>query len=86
MKTNQKTTSITLSNGEYTYFGVRNTIEKTVTTNNYTNRKINLMVNIDGLPLFKSNNLQLWPILIRFSSFKPVPVAFYCGYKKPDMG
>ena len=44
------------------------------------------MVNIDGLPLFKSSSLQLWPILIRFSSFKPVPVALYCGYKKPDMG
>ena len=44
------------------------------------------MVNIDGLPLFKSSSLQLWPVLIRFSSFKPVPVALYCGYKKPDMG
>ena len=64
---------------------MRNTIEKIVTTNNYTDRKINLMVNIDGLPLFKSSNLQLWPILIRFSSFKPVPVALYCDYKKPDM-
>ena len=36
--------------------------------------------------MFKSSSLQLWPILIRFSSLKPVPVALYCGYKKPDMG
>ena len=86
MKADQKATSTTLFNGEYTYFGVRNTIEKIVTTNYYIDRKNNLMVNIDGLPLFKSNSLQLWPILIRFSSFKPVPVALYCGYKKPDMG
>ena len=86
LKTDQKGSSTTLFNGEYTYFGVRNTIEKIVTTNYYIDRKNNLMVNIDGLPLFKSSSLQLWPILIRFSSFKPVPVALYCGYKKPDMG
>ena len=86
MKTDQKATSTALFNGKYTYFGVRKTIEKIVTTSNYTNRKSNLTVNIDGLPLFKSSSLQLWPILIRFSSFKPVPVALYCGYKKPDMG
>ena len=85
MKTDQNTTSATLFNGEHTYFGMRNTIEKIVKTNNYTYRKINLMVNIDGLPLFKSSSLHLWPILIRFSSLKPVPVVLYCGYKKPDM-
>ena len=86
MKTDQKATNTALFNGKYTYFVVRKTIEKIVTTSNYTDRKSNLTVNIDGLPLFKSSSLQLWPILIRFSSFKPVPVAFYCGYKKPDMG
>ena len=81
MKTNQKATSTALFNGEYTYFGVRKTIEKIVTTNNCTDRKSNLMVNIDGLPL--SSSLS---ILIRFSSFKPAPVALYYVYKKPDMG
>ena len=86
MKTDQKATNTALFNGKYTYFVVRKTIEKIVTTSNYTDRKSNLTVNIDGLPLFKSSSLQLWPILIRFSSFKPVPVALYCGYKKPDMG
>ena len=70
MKANQKTTSTALFNGEFTYFVVRKTIEKIVITNNYTDRKSNLMVNIDGLPL--SGSLS---ILIRFSSFKPVPVA-----------
>ena len=86
MKTDQKATNTALFNGKYTYFVVRKTIEKIVTTSNYTDRKSNLTVNIDGLPLFKSSSLQLWPILIRFSSFKPVPFVFYCGYKKPDMG
>ena len=57
LKTDQKATSTTLFNGEYTYFGVRNTIEKIVTTKNYTDRKINLMVSTDGLPQFESNSL-----------------------------
>ena len=86
MKTDQKATRTTLFNGEYTYFGVRNTIEKIVTANKFTDKKINADVKIDGLPLLKSSSLQLWPILIRFIYFKPVPVALYCGYKKPDMG
>ena len=60
-----------------------NATEKMVTTNNYTDRKINLRVNIDGLPLFKSSSLS---VLIRFTSFKPVPVALCCVYKKLDMG
>ena len=57
LKTDQNATSTTLFNGEYTYFGVRNTIEKIVTTKNYTDKKINLMVSTDGLPQFKSNSL-----------------------------
>ena len=79
LKIDQKAASTTLFNGKYTYFGVRK-------LKRLWQQTINLMVNIDGLPLFKSSSLQLWPVLIRFSSFKPVPVALYCGYKKPDMG
>ena len=51
LKADQKATSTTLFNGEYTYFGVRYTIEKIVTANNLTDKKINANVNIDGLPL-----------------------------------
>ena len=86
MKADQKATRTTLLNGEYTCFGVRNTIEKIVTANKFTDKKINADVNIDGLPLLKSSSLQLWPVLIRFSYFKPVPVALYCGYKNQIWG
>jgi len=44
---------------------------------------IDLMINIDGLPLFKSSSLSLWPILIQFGPFQPIAVAFYCGRTKP---
>lgn len=47
---------------------------------------INMHVNIDGLPLFKSSQMSLWPILIRFENyFRPLPVAVFCGYGKPDL-
>ncbi|XP_065665731.1 uncharacterized protein LOC136087153 [Hydra vulgaris] len=45
---------------------------------------ISLVVNIDGLPLFKSSNTQLWPILCLFSGLSPFFVAVYCGTLKPD--
>ena len=54
-------------------------------------RCVNLLtihVNVDGLPLFKSSNLNLWPILmtIKESSYpKPLPIAMYCGLGKPKL-
>ena len=44
---------------------------------------INLLINIDGLPLFKSSLRQLWPILARFNDSPVFIVALYCGYSKP---
>ena len=41
------------------------------------------MINIDGLPLFKSANISLWPILVQFGCFQPIAVAFFCGRTKP---
>jgi hypothetical protein len=48
---------------------------------------INLHINIDGVPLFKSTGGQFWPILGRvFSPFKsdPFVIALYYGEKKPE--
>ena len=40
--------------------------------------KFSLQVNIDGLPLFKSSNIQLWPILA-FIEELPLPEPFVIG-------
>jgi hypothetical protein len=46
---------------------------------------IDASVNIDGLPLFKSSPLSLWPILIDFDHKGiPLPISVYCGYGKPN--
>ncbi|KAB0790112.1 hypothetical protein PPYR_05330 [Photinus pyralis] len=51
------------------------------------NGYISLSFNVDGLPLFKSTNQQLWPILCRLhlkcANLKPFVVAIFCGDSKP---
>jgi hypothetical protein len=49
---------------------------------------VQLIINIDGLPLFMSSNVQFWPILCGIvsndrASMEPFLVALYCGISKP---
>jgi len=47
---------------------------------------LSVHINIDGLPLYKSSNCTLWPILLRFEGYsRPLPIAVYCGVGKPDV-
>ena len=50
----------------------------------YESDQINLIVNTDGIPVFKSSNIQLWPIFCMFGGFQPFLVAVYSGEKKPN--
>lgn len=54
-------------------------------SNVYNCLKIN--INVDGLPLFKSSPVTLWPILFSLHSgsfTKPLPIGIYVGFGKPD--
>lgn len=47
---------------------------------------INININIDGLPVFKSAKTQLWPILFNIEeipSAKPMAIAIFSGDFKP---
>lgn len=46
---------------------------------------LKLQVNVDGLPLFKSSKVQLWPVLGHFVNLTSAPfvIGIYCGDKKP---
>eukprot|EP00111_Clytia_hemisphaerica_P013454 TCONS_00039496-protein len=42
------------------------------------------MINVDGLPLFKSTALDLWPILGMFVHPHPFVISLYTGEGKPN--
>lgn len=65
--------------GEFHYFGLKLQLRKlSQQVINY--EEFILDFGIDGLPLYKSTNLQFWPILCKVKIF---PVAIYCGKTKP---
>jgi len=50
--------------GFYIYIGIEEALKKRINENNYKEGKIHILVNIDGIPLFRSSRQQFWPILI----------------------
>lgn len=54
----------------------------------YIEDQIDILVNIDGMPVYKNSDKQFWPILIKIYHrnylCKPGIVALYCGDSKPN--
>ncbi|XP_067299354.1 uncharacterized protein [Pseudorasbora parva] len=75
--------------GQYYHFGVLNSITEVLHQNVNILTKIHtleLQVNIDGLPLFKSSATQFWPILGTLQNIRqeePVTIGLFCGTCKP---
>lgn len=81
---------VSLAGGEYCHLGVEKNLklipEKYILNENIST--LNVCVNIDGLPLFKSSSSQFWPILMSLDSSnpligKPFMVGLYHGLCKP---
>ncbi|XDV25602.1 hypothetical protein PO909_029493 [Leuciscus waleckii] len=76
--------------GKYYYFGIIHSLSSTLSGYAHTltdGLTLRLQINIDGLPLFKSSSVQLWPILGLLLSVpmkEPVVIALYSGEKKPS--
>lgn len=74
--------------GEFIYFGIKNNISKCINPDIHEVDDIQLIINADGLPLFKSSSKQFWPILCKIfhypDVYKPFPIAVYCGNQKPN--
>ena len=48
--------------------------------------QLQLVINIDGIPLYRSSKIQFWPILGRIANCNdssPFVISVYCGYSKP---
>ncbi|KAI8130023.1 hypothetical protein CVS40_0115 [Lucilia cuprina] len=72
--------------GSFHYLGIENELKKGEDIlQNYAT--VELDVNVDGIPLFKSSRTQLWPILIKVVNVKekimPMPVGIFVGPGKP---
>jgi len=65
--------------GHYVYFGVR----KCLLTTESSCDVFYLTVNIDGIPVYKSTNLQFWPVVCSINSLPPMIVGLYVGTSKP---
>jgi hypothetical protein len=75
-----------MGDGQYVYFGIEASIKKCLSRCDSSIQEhdcIAILVNVDGVPLFKSSSVQLWPILCKFIHFDPFPVAVFCGKSKP---
>jgi hypothetical protein len=83
------TEMLTLSGGDYVYIGVREGLTSVVTRSSpFLNNPevIELTMNIDGLPLFRSSSYSLWPILCCAANLNPrcvFVIALYGGKSKP---
>lgn len=86
MKTPRQINSREFCGGENLYFGVETGLLKIVSRHSaqFSGQGLCISFNIDGVPLFKSTNVQLWPILCSVKGFEPFVVALFCGTSKPD--
>uniref|UniRef100_A0A1B0CHB2 Putative transposase domain-containing protein n=1 Tax=Lutzomyia longipalpis TaxID=7200 RepID=A0A1B0CHB2_LUTLO len=74
--------------GEYIHFGLENTLQKFPKNSFLTNvESVEIDIGIDGLPLSKSSNIELWPILAAFPNkpeISPFVIGSWVGPSKPD--
>lgn len=74
------------SGGSLLYIGLCRQFEKLSQSVAFP-EQINIDINIDEMPLFKSSKTKLWPVLIRVNNIagSPVfPIAVFLGNKKPN--
>ena len=72
--------------GQYIYFGIEAGIVQILSKYSSAVDRlgdIDLVVNVDGLPLFKSTNHQFWPILGRFNNLEVFVIGLFYGNTKP---
>ena len=77
-----------ISGGQYYHFGLVNEIRKQIDCDRFlrAHSTIQVQLNVDGLPLFKSTNEQFWPILgllVQATKPEPFTIGLFCGKSKP---
>ncbi len=70
-----------MNDGHFVYFGLKRILNML----NGSIVDLSLSVNVDGLPLFKSNSKEFWPILGCFPETNPFVIGIYYGSGKPNI-
>ncbi|XP_071639678.1 uncharacterized protein [Temnothorax longispinosus] len=87
LKTPRTTNISRMESGQYCHLGLKNAIIKIIENYlqlGFETRIVNLMFNIDGVPLGKSSEKSLWPILCSdFLTKQVFLIGIYCGEAKP---
>ncbi|XP_065671445.1 uncharacterized protein LOC136089405 [Hydra vulgaris] len=82
-KSLQKVNVLYVSGGDYIYLGVESAIDYYISTVG-NKEKLDLVVSIDGAPMYNSKNPSIWPILITINRKRPHAVAIWHGQGKPN--
>lgn len=73
-------------NGQFVYFGIKTGLKQQMNKEFHENI-IQLLINVDGMPVSTSGSKSFWPILCKIhyypDVYKPFTVAIYCGQSKP---
>jgi hypothetical protein len=88
-QTNRPTTQIVrMGNGEYAHFGLTDKVKSLSLYNAQSSAVLDIDLGIDGLPVFKSSTVALWPIMCYFSNIpkkiKPFPIGIFYGHGHPE--
>jgi hypothetical protein len=75
--------------GQYMHLGIKYGIEQLALTRKFDTlpKHLKLQFNVDGLPLFRSSGMCIWPILCLVRDLgcnEPFIVGIYCGSSKPN--
>lgn len=84
LKTPVSINVVQLDNGQLCYFGILTYLKYLIENFDNLPDTFDLIFNVDGIPLFKNSNIQLWPILGQIQNVKsnPFVVAVFCGISK----
>lgn len=75
------------NNGYYWHHGVEYCLQKCLQNVEELPSVINLNINVDGLPIYRSSKQEFWPILcniLELSQIKPMVFGIFWGFGKPN--
>lgn len=88
LKTNtSKINVFAVNSGLYWHNGLTVPLKKCLEIIDCNSDVLSLLINIDGLPVYKSSKLQFWPILCKIQEIpklSPLVVGIYAGQEKPS--